>query len=780
MAIRVLFLIIVILFALTVSAIPGNSENGDKEYRIEYLDEIGEGNIEPYYKVDDPYPYYLVGARRLPYEFLLYKLNELHNETAEHHHHTPLEKTDAAVVYNTDDEAVGFIFTQVCPKGYFLEIWRFSDSKPYKAVSSDTIEASINYSKPGREVIDVTINGCNAIDIDGDKTEDYVTMVATGYDNAPRGVIALSGRDGSVLWKYSTAGIINQYQIHNIKEYGENLLFLATWPCSNGRTAGGFEDNTGNLHCIDLNGNRLWADSVTYPFVPASFHIGRVTGHEGTVIINNYTTGPASSSDIEYGLQVRNPSTGKVKKYRPTGKSLMGFKVFDMNRDMLEEIIVGRKNGRLSVQNADLADSISVNFETSIWLLDILDIENDYNYEIFLKSSGGLIVLDSDLNIKLSEEFDQNPWAIMTHPDVPDGKIIIMRDRDKNPFANYIYKIRPNPVTNRLVAFFETQRTGTMIIILVTGIILGITGTLKLNPASIRRRRQKRRDEFSSTLRNELLELLNAFGHGKLPIRNLDLITMYLSNPKTEGGKVEEYKRRLGNTIDVYIDHTRALLEEICGKLDIFETGRKNGRIMEMFKEFDNAIADIKDSNYRIETIADMQNASVTKLELIRDKIRSSRRSLMKYYSCDPVQIINEVIKSCFNEFANLNIQLGKIDITGNPVILAHIKAEDLSMLVEELLSNAIEAMRDSTGKTLSITIEKGQESIIIDIADTGAGIDEDNLSTIFKRGVSSKENGGYGLYFVVQTLEKYGGNIKVLNSEPGKGTTFRVALKSI
>ena len=68
---------------------------------------------------------------------------------------------------------------------------------------------------------------------------------------------------------------------------------------------------------------------------------------------------------------------------------------------------------------------------------------------------------------------------------------------------------------------------------------------------------------------------------------------------------------------------------------------------------------------------------------------------------------------------------------------------------------------------------------IIIDATDSGKGISKQNISKVFKPGFTTKKRGwGLGLTLTKRIVEQYhNGSIYVKQSEPGKGTTFRIVL---
>ena len=98
--------------------------------------------------------------------------------------------------------------------------------------------------------------------------------------------------------------------------------------------------------------------------------------------------------------------------------------------------------------------------------------------------------------------------------------------------------------------------------------------------------------------------------------------------------------------------------------------------------------------------------------------------------------------------------------------------------VIENLLKNALDAME---GKgVITVSIKGSRAGVIIDITDTGKGISKQNISKVFKPGFTTKKRGwGLGLSLSKRIIEQYHkGILSVKNSEPGKGTTFRIVLK--
>jgi two-component system, sporulation sensor kinase D len=101
------------------------------------------------------------------------------------------------------------------------------------------------------------------------------------------------------------------------------------------------------------------------------------------------------------------------------------------------------------------------------------------------------------------------------------------------------------------------------------------------------------------------------------------------------------------------------------------------------------------------------------------------------------------------------------------------------SWVLENLIRNAIDAMAGEGSITIEFIAEGDQ--VHIDVTDTGKGIPASQMKTVFQPGFTTKKRGwGLGLSLSKRIIEQYhGGRIFVKRSTPGKGTTFRISLKT-
>ncbi len=108
-------------------------------------------------------------------------------------------------------------------------------------------------------------------------------------------------------------------------------------------------------------------------------------------------------------------------------------------------------------------------------------------------------------------------------------------------------------------------------------------------------------------------------------------------------------------------------------------------------------------------------------------------------------------------------------------VPLAPIDAAQIKQVLVNLCKNAMQAM--SRGGVLTLATETSGGAVWLTVADTGGGIPGELLNRIFEPFYTTKKKGsGLGLMIVQRIIRDHGGRIE-LESNLGKGTTFRICL---
>ena len=109
---------------------------------------------------------------------------------------------------------------------------------------------------------------------------------------------------------------------------------------------------------------------------------------------------------------------------------------------------------------------------------------------------------------------------------------------------------------------------------------------------------------------------------------------------------------------------------------------------------------------------------------------------------------------------------------------IVQLNAPLLQWVIENLIKNSIDAI---SGKgSITLQIHENEHDVMLDITDTGKGIDNKTQRRIFEPGFTSKDRGwGLGLPLAKRIVEQYhGGKLILKHSQVGVGTTFRIILK--
>ncbi len=226
-------------------------------------------------------------------------------------------------------------------------------------------------------------------------------------------------------------------------------------------------------------------------------------------------------------------------------------------------------------------------------------------------------------------------------------------------------------------------------------------------------------------------------------------------------GTLDKYINRLINFIEVQSREIESLRNaEVVEKI-----GKKRKEL-----KLDHVIKDVKG------LIAESVDGSERMKKIIRELNCFSRMDEEEYIEAD----INECIESAVSiVLPELKYKATlKKDYATLPITKCH--PHQISQVIVNLLINAVNSIEEQ-GEIAIKTWDRDQ-SIWVEISDTGRGISEENLSKIFEPFFTTKEIGkgtGLGLSITYEIIQKHKGDITV-KSEVGKGTTFIVRIPVI
>lgn len=124
-------------------------------------------------------------------------------------------------------------------------------------------------------------------------------------------------------------------------------------------------------------------------------------------------------------------------------------------------------------------------------------------------------------------------------------------------------------------------------------------------------------------------------------------------------------------------------------------------------------------------------------------------------------------------------IEIRTSEETCDKDIVLQLDRSKTSQAIDNLISNAIKF--SSEGDVITLSVYKEDDSVVIEVSDTGIGMNDDQLKTIFekfseahRKGTKNERGTGLGLSIVKSFVEFQNGTVEV-SSEEGKGSTFRL-----
>ncbi|MBI5059089.1 HAMP domain-containing histidine kinase [candidate division KSB1 bacterium] len=179
----------------------------------------------------------------------------------------------------------------------------------------------------------------------------------------------------------------------------------------------------------------------------------------------------------------------------------------------------------------------------------------------------------------------------------------------------------------------------------------------------------------------------------------------------------------------------------------------------------------------------DVQHAVV---EMERDMVRLERvTARFSQIGSEPVMTatrLRDVVQETVNYFQSRLPRTDKpislqIDFPCDPVV--NLNRGLFGWVLENLIKNSIDALRQSGGE-IQVSCELHGDTVNIDVADNGPGIQAKHRRLVFRPGFTTKTRGwGLGLSLARRIVEEYhGGRLFIKETSHGRGTVMRICLR--
>jgi two-component system cell cycle sensor histidine kinase/response regulator CckA len=191
------------------------------------------------------------------------------------------------------------------------------------------------------------------------------------------------------------------------------------------------------------------------------------------------------------------------------------------------------------------------------------------------------------------------------------------------------------------------------------------------------------------------------------------------------------------------------------------------------------AVQHADQTDEKIKPIENIKSTAVTAVQVVKQILAFTRQTYDKTIVVNLSDLLEDIL-------AILKVTTpAEVTIRWKPPkeeVHLYISPTKFQQAVMNLCLNAVQAMPGEGELNIRLYKEKDRGNrVILEISDTGSGIDKENLEKIFDPLFTTKEPGkgtGLGLFVVKQIVDEYNGKIEV-RSKAGEGTIFKISFPS-
>jgi len=663
-------------------------------------------------------------------------------------------------------------------------LWRFWILDPYSGEieGSFDLKGGEDFRPDGNWDGTYRVVGMLECSVDGKDRTALIVLVNIGYDIEGRGVLAVDPWTGEILWRFVTGPnpLPRAAKVVDLDLDGnrEVVIYGRAPDNLNGRLINGFSDNESRLFVLDNQGELLWTQ-----------HLGGSYGSGHLITADLNGDGPVEIITATYTT----PEVwGEVVVWSPDGESLARHTVSNQYQDVIlvpgtedrsSLLAVSARSGAIHVLEFDppeLRLVAEVMTDELPFLNCVADILPPTGSElVFSTPDGTTWFLDREFRPLARLEGDpKGGYSLMNTWQLALGLDLLVRE--SGPGFPLVLAKAPSPPLNKgLIAALTT-----IALLLLAGFIYWrmIRTIRRTDPIVMRE------------VRLNLLDDLQLSSHGAVaPLKCLRRLIWQLNAMISGLGDNPSIEVRLRETwtecVENAIPHLagildRARLAGLAGSNVDFAARSlaKTGLLLEKLEEESFQVSYFK-------TVAEELNIEATRAD---DALKDLRQEVSGFFHTDLATTVTRVLRanSLVLEENDVTIQTGFLAQAAagsdnfstqstNSSVTCLIDPVELDFVLDNLVGNAVRAMKDATHKNLAVTWSLADGMVTVDVRDTGCGIPDEHRDRIMETQFSTRQGGGEGLPRSRKILRKYGGGLMILDTAKGHGSTFRVTLPS-
>lgn len=557
------------------------------------------------------------------------------------------------------------------------------------------------------------------VDLEEDGKDELIVLFKQD-DRSPGAVLCIDPTSGKLLWKHFAGTVIVEAECRDLDNDGKKEIVLSTFSSGDGVRFNGTSDAYSYVITLESNGTIRWRKEIgdRYTFTRTTV---KDIDNDNVLEIIAASEAHSKTERAQGRIVVLEGPTGEPKENKPFQLYNVSFsKPLVHQSEAGARIYVGDSNGNIRKfdKHLKLLKTINIKEKSQAYVLS----SHSWDY-LLVYSQGQLMAYDWELERKVSG-FNFPPPTPLSYL-LPPSILLPLRTKSGHYAlvnSDKLYLISQSGSSSFYKNILNSGLLfSSFIFLLVNGLFLYFIYIYK-KAAKFRQYSIKREVDLS-----ESLQVFQA-------------ITHQLKNPiATLIWTAEKIKRSIQKG----------------------DMKRKSSADYFQLAEF--LVEDVKIMRQQSDNILKLVQIQEPKLR--KRALKPLLQKLIRHYRT----IIDEKIEVEFEMKEDVSI---------------HLDEELLKEATINLLENALDAMPDGGKLRLAgvpvVSPEKGStQHVLIEVEDTGCGIDEDDIPQLFTPFFTKKANKkgtGIGLTICKRIIEAHGGTIEV-HSRKSFGTKFAIKI---
>ena len=189
----------------------------------------------------------------------------------------------------------------------------------------------------------------------------------------------------------------------------------------------------------------------------------------------------------------------------------------------------------------------------------------------------------------------------------------------------------------------------------------------------------------------------------------------------------------------------------------------------------------VSNDEKKFKSLLKVVESALTKMHNLIKELTEVRKEEHKYKSEEELLNFEHILEDVRLTLSDQIIASGAIIRSEINISEITFSRRKLRSIIYNLVNNAIKFKSPDRKPEIMVTTGKENDYTVISVKDNGVGIDQSKFEAIFLkyyRLENAIEGSGVGLYLIKEIVTNAGGKVS-LESQPGKGTEFKVYLKT-